>query len=59
MNKTVKHGSIEELQAMDAKEELSGMPPEERKQLRRELIQKMEECDPGGKRAHELAAKYH
>jgi hypothetical protein len=48
------YGSIEELISIDAR--LHGRPPS--LQERRYFNQILEEYDPGGKRAHELAEKY-
>ena len=58
MNKKINYGSLEELQAIDARKELDSMSLGARKGLIHNIVQRMEEYDPGGKRAHELAKKY-
>lgn len=59
MNKKVVHGSTRELENFNERKELEKMSPEQRRAIRGDITQKMEEYDPGGKKAHKLAAKYH
>ena len=54
----ISYGSLEELQAMDEKKRLEKMSPEERKNWRKWFADQMENYDPGGKKAHEIAKKY-
>lgn len=58
MNRKIKHGSIEELLAIEARRETSVMSPEAKKNTRRSIVEGMEQCDPGATKAHELAKKY-
>jgi len=64
MKRRTKPWSIEEDYAQDAHEQRHAEPyPSEKANIqpigyRSLLIEKMEEYDPGGKRAHEIAAKF-
>ena len=64
MNKKVKHGSLEELISLNAREQrhVSDRPSDTRivkyKGYRKWLVERMEEYDPAGKRSHAIASKY-
>jgi hypothetical protein len=64
MNKKIKYGSTQETIFYDAREQRSSSSRSsenttiQRNGFREWLVQQMEERDPGGKKAHQLAAKY-
>lgn len=65
MNREIRHWSLEELYAQDARGENRhelNRPSEisvvHRAGVRSQLINEMEKQDPNGKKAHELAAQY-
>jgi hypothetical protein len=65
MNKTISYGSLEELDALDAREKRHSVVQTsytsiiQRPGLKDALIESMEKYDPGGNMAHELTADSH
>lgn len=58
MNREICHGSLEEIESLNARREIESLPPEVISAYRKGIVQVMEEYNPGSKIAHELAKKY-